>query len=107
MIILTGTDGTWETDTGSIRGLENILQVHTTRNLLDQDGRQSLCTKLFVHAQIVDLNHFLVAKCKFWSEQTRKLTSKVLLVINPNVGGNCRDKAHKLLVGRHPHADVP
>lgn len=44
-----------ENCTSSIDSLENVLQVNPTRNFLDQDRRQTLWSKFFMHTQKVDL----------------------------------------------------
>ena len=58
MEISAGTSRLWKHNTSGIDGMENTLKVNSPSNLLNENGGESLRSKLFVYAKEVDLYAF-------------------------------------------------
>ena len=50
------SNGGRDSHSGSVNGLPNVAQIDTTRNFLDENGCESLSTKVFVNAQEIDFS---------------------------------------------------
>ena len=76
MPVPTGAHGLGQHHAGSVHSLEDALQVHSPRDLPDEDRGKSFGTQLLVHAEEVDLHHLLG------------------LGVNANMGRHRRDEAN-------------
>ena len=87
MPVPTGAHGLGQHHASSVHSLEDALQVHSPRDLPDEDRGKPFGTQLFVHAEEVDLHHLLG------------------LGVNANMGRHRRDEANKFVALSYPHLE--
>lgn len=57
MIVASGGDRFRDRDPCCVGGLPDVLEIHSTRDFLDQDRCETLGTNPFVDAEEIDLHH--------------------------------------------------
>ena len=87
--IATGSHRLGEHHSSCVDCLENAIDVNTSCDLSDQHWCQPLSPQLLVDTEEVDLDYLL------------------LLLIDPDVSGDCRDEAHQFVALAHPHSTMP